>query len=173
MKKESIHDLAFLGLLTALVAVSTMVISIPVPATKGYIHLGDSMIFLTAIMFGRKKGAVAAGVGSAMADMFLGYTHWAIPTLIIKGIMGYGVGLIAHQEDEKLINVRNIAALIIGALWMVIGYLLAGTMIIGSFEVALTELPANLIQSFGGAILFVPIGIALKKTKYFSKYVLK
>lgn len=45
-----------------------MVIKIPTIATQGYIHLGDSMIFLAAIMFGKRKGAIAEGVGSAMTE---------------------------------------------------------------------------------------------------------
>jgi uncharacterized membrane protein len=53
LKFNRIQDLTILGLLIALVAVSTMVIKIPTIATQGYIHLGDSMIFLAAIMFGK------------------------------------------------------------------------------------------------------------------------
>lgn len=165
MRNNYVQQLTIIGLLTALVAVSTMVISIPVPATQGFIHLGDSMIFLAAILFGKKRGAFAAGVGSAMADILLGYTHWALPTLIIKGAMGYGVGLIADQENEKLLNFRNVAALTLGSLWMVVGYFFAGAALKGSFAVSLTSVPANTLQAVGGIVLFVPIGIALKKTK--------
>lgn len=173
MKRYSVQGLALLGLLIALVAVSTMVISIPVPSTEGFIHLGDSMIFLGAIIFGKKKGALAAGLGSAMADVLLGYTHWALPTLIIKGIMGYLVGAIAQQEEDQLLRPRNIIALLTGATWMVLGYFLAGAVLKGSFLVSLTSVPANMVQGFGGALLFVPLGIALKKTKYLKKYATK
>ncbi|ABR49813.1 conserved hypothetical protein [Alkaliphilus metalliredigens QYMF] len=173
MRQQSVQDLAILGLLTALVAVATMAITVPVPATEGFIHMGDSMIFLAAILFGKRKGAIAAGAGSALADVLLGYTHWAIPTLIIKGLMGYMVGAIANQENEEVMNTRNIASLIVGALWMVGGYFVAGGLMKGSFAISLVSVPANLIQGIGGAILFVPIGVALKRTKYFQKYILK
>lgn len=170
LQTKKIHDLTILGLLIALVAVATMMIKVPVISTEGYIHLGDSMIFLSAIIFGKKKGAVAGGIGSAMADLLLGYTHWIIPTLIIKGIMGYVVGLISDGESEKLINIRNSLALVVGGMWMVFGYFIAGGIMKGSFIVSATSIPANLIQVFGGALLFIPIGIALKKTKYFNQY---
>ncbi|SCY27719.1 ECF transporter S component [Alkaliphilus peptidifermentans] len=173
MRNNFVLQLTIIGLLTALVAVSTMVISVPVPATEGFIHLGDSMIFLAAILFGKKKGAFSAGIGSALADILLGYTHWALPTLIIKGAMGYGVGMIANQEDEKLLNFRNVIALAFGALWMVTGYFFAGAAMKGSFAISLTSVPANLIQGIGGIILFVPIGVALKKTDVLKKYALK
>lgn len=173
LKSNEIQNLTMLGLLTALVAVSTMVIKIPVISTDGYIHLGDSMIFLAAIMFGKKKGAVAGGLGSAMADLLLGYTHWILPTLIIKGLMGYGIGMIADKESDGLINLRNSIALVFGASWMVFGYFIAGGIMKGSFLISATSIPANLVQGFVGALLFIPIGIALKKTKYFDQYVLK
>lgn len=170
---NKIQDLTILGLLSALVAVSTMMIKIPTIATEGYIHLGDSMIFLAAIMFGKKKGAIAGGLGSAMADLLLGYSHWIVPTLIIKGLMGYGIGIIADQESDNLINIRNSVALAFGASWMVFGYFIAGGIMKGSFLVSATSIPANLVQGFAGALLFIPIGVALKKTKYFNQYVLK
>ena len=173
LKSEGIQDLTILGLLIALVAVSTMVIKIPTIATQGYIHLGDSMIFLAAIMFGKKKGAIAGGIGSAMADLFLGYTHWILPTFIIKALMGYGIGIIADRESNNLINLRNSISLVFGAGWMVLGYFVAGGIMKGSFLVAASSVPANLIQGFVGALLFIPIGVALKRTKYFEQHVLK
>jgi len=167
---NKIQNLTILGLLIALVAVSTMMIKVPVVSTEGYVHLGDSMIFLSAIIFGKKKGAIAGGIGSAMADLLLGYTHWIIPTLIIKGLMGYFVGLISNGESDNLINIRNSISLIFGSLWMVFGYFVAGGIMKGSFLVAATSIPANSIQAFAGALIFIPIGIALKKTKYFNQY---
>lgn len=173
LQSKKTYDLTILGLLTALVAVSTMMIKIPTISTEGYVHLGDSMIFLAAIMFGKKKGAIAGGLGSAMADLLLGYTHWILPTLIIKGLMGYGIGIIADQESDNIINLRNSVALIFGASWMVFGYFVAGGIMKGSFIVSATSIPANLLQGFVGALLFIPIGVGLKKTKYFNQYVLK
>ncbi len=171
MMNYNTKELTVLGLLTALVAIATMVIQIPVPATEGYIHLGDSMIFLAAILFGSRYGAVAGGIGSAIADVLTGYTHWAIPTLIIKGLMGYFVGRISYRDNKDLINTRNIIALAFGALWMAGGYYLAGAIMKGSFMVALISVPSNLIQGIGGALIFIPLGAALKKTNITKKHI--
>lgn len=165
MRNLSTKDLTIMGLLTALVTVSTMSITIPVPATSGYIHLGDSMIFLAAILFGWRYGLIAGGLGSALADMLAGYAHWALPTLIIKGLMGLIVGIIAQQEKDNLFTIRNILALVIGAILMVTGYYFAGAFMKGSFLVALESVPFNLVQGFGGALIFIPLALALKKTK--------
>lgn len=80
-------ELCIHGLLIALVAVCTMVFQIPVSATQGYVHLGDSMFLLVGVFFGARYGMVAGGIGSALADVLSGYSHWAPFTLIIKGLM--------------------------------------------------------------------------------------
>ena len=69
----------------ALTCIATMLIQIPIPL--GYAHLGDSVILITAYLFGPVVGALAGGIGSAMADILTGYPVWAVPTLLIKTIM--------------------------------------------------------------------------------------
>lgn len=59
------------ALLAALTTAATMVIRIPTP-TLGYIHLGDGMVLICGILLGPGLGAVAAGIGSMLADLFGG-----------------------------------------------------------------------------------------------------
>jgi len=94
-------DLAISGIMIALVFVLTFAIKVPVPFTRGYVHLGDSIIFISAILFGRKVGALAGGLGSALADLVGGYAYWAIPTLIIKSIMGALIGWVSDSYRNK------------------------------------------------------------------------
>jgi len=91
------------GLMMALVTIATMILMVPVPFTNGYIHLGDSMIFLSVLILGWRYGAVASGVGSALADIFSGYVQWAPWTLCIKGLMALLMGL----AIEKCINSKK------------------------------------------------------------------
>lgn len=58
------------GLMTALVLCLTFFIKIPVPYTSGYIHLGDSMIYLSVMILGPVYGAFASGIGSMLADLW-------------------------------------------------------------------------------------------------------
>lgn len=109
------------GLMTALVTVATMVIAIPVPFTNGYIHMGDSMIFLAVLILGWKYGAFAAGVGSALADLFLGYVHWAPWTLCIKGLMALIMGLIIQKCMESKRN-TIIACLVAAGSWILFNF---------------------------------------------------
>ena len=57
--------------------------------TEGYVNIGDSIIFVTSILFGPISGMIAGGFGSALADILTGYSHWALFTLLIKGFEGY------------------------------------------------------------------------------------
>ena len=113
-------ELCIHGLLIALVAVCTMVFQIPVSATQGYVHLGDSMILLVGVFFGARYGMVAGGIGSALADVLSGYSHWAPFTLIIKGLMGWLIGKIASGAGSraKFYTGRNLLAAFVGVAWM-------------------------------------------------------
>ena len=99
-------EICLRGLMIALVTVSTMVLQIPVSATNGYIHLGDSMILLISVFFGWRYGMVAGGVGAALADLLSGYAHWAPFTLIIKGVMGL-LFRCGHCMDDYWILLRR------------------------------------------------------------------
>jgi uncharacterized membrane protein len=109
--------ITFGGLMIALVMVTTFSIKIPVPFTQGYIHAGDSMIFIAAILLGWKYGALAGGIGSAMADILGGYAHWALPTLIIKALMGALVGWVANAADQRNKKTKIMFSIAMALLW--------------------------------------------------------
>ena len=98
---KNIHKAVLTGLMTALIFILTFIIKIPVPYTAGYIHLGDSMIFLSVIAVGPFYGAFAAGIGSMFADIAGGYAQYAIPTLIIKSSMALVMGLAMAGKTKK------------------------------------------------------------------------
>lgn len=83
---------------TALVFVATTVFSVYVPQTRGFFNIGETMVFTTALLLGPFIGAFAGGVGSMLADLFLGYPHYAPATLIIKACEGGLVGFLAQRK---------------------------------------------------------------------------
>ena len=102
MKERSKTNLLVMtALMMGLIMVMTFIIRIPVPATQGYIHLGDCMIFLAVLVLGWKHGAIAAGVGSAMADLIGGYAIYAPVTLVVKFLMAAAVGLFIEKALKK------------------------------------------------------------------------
>lgn len=114
---EKTNKIILSGLMMAVTAVATMIIAIPVPFTNGYIHLGDSMVFISVMILGWRYGAIVAGIGSALADLFLGYVHWAPWTFLIKGIMALLMGFVI---ERAMGNKRNtgIAIIATAALWV-------------------------------------------------------
>lgn len=160
-------------MLCALVCVATMVIHVPVPATSGYIHLGDSLILIAGIMFGPMAGMAAGGIGSALADILLGYGYWAPFTLVIKGLMGFAAGRIAFDGTDKVFGVNKFVGIFITEAIMVVGYLLAGAILKGSILVSLASVPENIVQAVGGAILYFVIAYAIKKVGLFKTVSLK
>ena len=93
MKKTSIRKMVFAALMAALVCVATMIVEIPSP-TNGYVNLGDCFVLLAGWLLGPWYGAAAAGIGSMLTDLFMGYAYYAPGTLIIKGLMGFLAGTI-------------------------------------------------------------------------------
>ncbi|MDI3535284.1 MAG: hypothetical protein PWQ82_1649 [Thermosediminibacterales bacterium] len=158
MTSKALKKLIIMALFTALVTIATMVIQIPTVATQGFINVGDTMIFAAGIIMGPKFGLVAGGLGSALADMLSGYSHWAPWTLVIKGVEGLIVGILAHKRFEtgKRVSGITVLATLVAAVWMIFGYYIAGGIMKG-FPAALASIPANVIQGVGSVILAIPL----------------
>jgi uncharacterized membrane protein len=150
----NMREFALLGLFIALVAVSTMIIRIPIPQTTGYMNLGDSMVLLSASFFGPVGGFIAGGIGSALADILGGYPQWALWTLIIKGIEALIVAglIIVLRVRKERISLPLILCFIIATAWMVLGYFIAETIMYDQ-KAALAEVPANILQASGSVVL--------------------
>ena len=165
-------DIVQISLMAAITFVATSVIH--VPTFMGVLHLGDSMIFLSAILFGRKKSAIASAVGMCLFDLVSGYTMWAPFTLVIKGVMGYIAGTIAYRKSYNGNNFyNNMFAFVISGIWMIAAYYLGGAIILTFISkefaftqaliVALKDIPTNILQVVGGIVLAVPLVAALKR----------
>lgn len=157
-------SLSIVGIFSALICILTMVISIPIPATQGFINIGDAGVMITGMMFGPIIGGIAGGVGSSLADIFLGYTIYAPATLVIKGLEGFLVGLIADPKNNKSrINYKDILAVIVGGITMAFGYFLYEIFLFG-VSGALYEIFLNLVIQFGlGAIISIVFVITTRK----------
>jgi len=140
--------LAMIGIFGAFTCVVTMVIAFPIPATNGFINIGDAVVMITGLLFGPIIGAIAGGIGSSLADLFLGYAVYAPGTLVIKGLEGFLVGLIANPKKTYKRNYRDYIAVMVGGFTMVIGYFLYEIMIFG-LPSALYEFILNTIIQFG------------------------
>ncbi len=150
--------IAVAAIFAALVAVATALFWIPIPATSGYFNLGDSLIYVAALLFGPFVGAVA-GAGASIADMFAAPV-FAPGTLVIKAVEGFLVGYIARKLNKKTKNLTLSAtiAIVIGGLEMVVGYFIYEQVVLGvPFAGALAEVPFNVVQMVVGLVIAVPV----------------
>jgi len=157
--KNLVKTVAYIGIGSAIICAGTMIIQIPVPQTKGYINLGDALVLTIAMLFGAKLGGIAGGIGSALADIILGYAHWAPFTFIIKGLEGLIAGTLAHKAQKIPVKVFF---LILAGLEMVIGYFITETFLYGVGP-AIAELPGNCFQAGGGVLISILLVTAIKR----------
>lgn len=156
-EKSIVLSAALSGVMAALVFVTTMLIRIPIPATQGYINIGDSMIFVSALLFGPIVGGFAGGVGSALADL-VGFPSFIVYTLVIKGIEGLIVGGLTTSKNSW----KDIPVVIVGGAEMIIGYFIVEAYLYG-VGAALAEFPGNVFQASFGAIVAIPLCFAIRK----------
>lgn len=159
------------ALFAALTCVCTMIIKIPTP-TGGYIHPGDGMVLLCGIVLGPGMGALAAGIGSMLSDLFSGYMAWVPATFIIKALTAMVAGILFRKSSRLLSGnkaastVRVILGGIIGEAIMVFGYFLfeiglnaasnggfTAAAIAGGIAYSAAGIPANIVQGVTGIVI--------------------
>ena len=70
----------------ALIAVMTAYIKFNTGINDGYLHFGDSMIYLAACILPLPYAMAAAAIGGFCADILAGAAAWAPFTAVIKAL---------------------------------------------------------------------------------------
>lgn len=163
-RRDPVRLLVQCGLFTALVTVGTL-ISFPIAGGHGFINLGDAVIHTAAFIFGGWHCAAIAALGSALADVILGYSLYVPGTLIIKTLMALAGGVLLRRMNGRqwLIPV----SLSISGLIVPVGYLLYELMLsaFGAWDsnMAIIDLPWNLIQYAAGVVIGSAAVFMIKK----------
>lgn len=168
MRDNTTKKIVFAALLAALACVATMIIKIPTPL-GGYIHAGDAVVVLAGFLLGPVWGALAAGLGSCLADVISGYVLYAPGTFVIKAVVALLAGWIIGTKLIKNEFAKALVAGIIGGIVMVGGYMLYEAVFMGFGIGAAANIPMNCIQGAFGAVAGAALYIALSKTNYFNK----
>ncbi len=159
MKQSKIlKNMILPALFAALTFVLTM-IHIPSPASGGYIHLGDCMIYLSAAILPLPYACIAGAIGGGLSDLMSGAAQWILITVIVKALLAIAF----TSKSPRFICKRNMIALLIGCFITVGGYFLGGW-ILNGFAGAIAEIPGNLFQSIGSGILYLLFAAALDRT---------
>ncbi len=146
------NELVTAAMMMCLIVLATTLFRIPIPGTSGYVHLGDAMIFLAVAKLGWHKGSLAAGLGSALADLLAGYAFWIPWTFAIKGGMAliFGLSLASSKSTGKLHH--EIFGMVLGGLFMTASYFAAEGIMYGSWATAALGIPWNILQFVTGAV---------------------
>ena len=148
-------------LLAGATAALTIVVRIPIPGTGGYLNFGDIAVVFCGLFLGEILGAVAGGVGSALADIIGGFFIFAPATLLAKGLEGFLAGVLGRTKYP-------IPLLLIAGVAMLSVYFLYELFLPGmGIGPALSEAPFNVIQAvvgaFGGYGVYKAVMKALPK----------
>lgn len=155
MKKNSlkmpVQFIALTGIMTALVLAFTM---IGINVGTGFVNIGDTMIFITAALFGPIPAMLAGGLGAMFADLIV-YPMTAVFTLFIKAVEGLIAGLLMRYALPKIIgkDANTIAKIIgttvctlIAAIVMVAAYFGTNVLFWGDGDSAATRLSGAVTQ---------------------------
>lgn len=163
-----IRDMVITSLLIALVFIATSVIKIklPISLTGGLIHMGNTMLFTAALLFGPKKAAVAGAFGMALFDLTGEWAAWAPFTFVVRGLMGYIIGKIAFMNNKSGRNwAYNILGILLGTIWMLFGYYMTEVILYGNWVQPFYSILGNVVQIVIGAVIALPLSAALQRVK--------
>ena len=131
MAEKNIHSnqtlrICFCGIMTAIIFVANY-LRIPFMGTS--VHMTNALCAISGLLFGPGLGFVAAGLGSGLYDVMVGYGAESLITLVTKGMIALIAGLIASGVKRKHSVkagdvVRTVLACVAGALTYVALYML-------------------------------------------------
>jgi uncharacterized repeat protein (TIGR04002 family) len=151
------------GVFAAVIFVSTYLLHIPI-GSSGYIHPGDTFIYLSACILPTPYAAVAAAIGAAFSDGLAAPIY--IPaTLVIKAVLT----LFFTYKSEKIINKRSVIAIFLAGITGLLGYFLWEWICFGLYPAAL-NVPLGSLQPIGSGILFVLIGLSLDRMNFKKRF---
>lgn len=165
MVNNKIKDLTTTGILIALVLSFTF-IRVPLPIALrdgGLIHLGNVMVVVATLVFGKSKGVLSASLGMGLFDILSGYANWALYTIVIRGISTYVMGTIAFKKFNGNNNIINFIAVLIANIINMVGYFFAEYFIYGNFISPISSIPGEIIQVCVSLFLGLPLTNYIKK----------
>lgn len=151
MKKHNSisKKLPFTALFAALCLIGTILIAIPMPF--GYFNVGDVFVLLAGWCLGPLYGPIAAGLGSALADVISGFPLYVPATFFIKAFdafIAYMVWAFIKKfiKKEQLDFLPRFLSAVLGEMMMAAGYFLYDGILFG-FAAAAGSILGNVTQA--------------------------
>lgn len=162
---RKVFKMAVTAMFTAMIFVLTRFISVPV--ATGYVHFGDALVYLAASTLGGPWAFFAAAVGEALADIASGWFTYAPATLITKALIALPFVLVNKKSEKILTPLTALLTIPAGAI-TVGGYFIADLIIDKAY--AVVNIPGNVIQAVGSAVVFIVLAAAFDAAKLKKKF---
>lgn len=125
-QKKSLMNLVVIGLFAAFCYLALLVLKIPVGPM--FVHLGNLLVVLAALLFGGWQAGLAGALGMGMFDVLNGWAATSPKTFVLKFLIGFVTGLIFHAcKNKKKFPVLPVALMSFGSFLLMVGFLLLGT----------------------------------------------
>ncbi|MEM4728077.1 MAG: ECF transporter S component [Candidatus Bathyarchaeia archaeon] len=147
-------EAAFTALFSALTAVLTGTTGIMLPSpTGGYTHIGDTAIYISALLFGVKVGGLVGIIGPVVADLFVGYPRWFV-TVLAHGLQGFIAGLGRKRSIILQAAILAAAGFVMSTVYFFVNIFIKG------YPVAIISYFRDL---FGQSLVSIILGLILSR----------
>lgn len=174
LAKNPIFNTVLVGLFSAICYV---ILYIKIPIGGQFVHFGNHIVVLTALLFGGIQGGLGGAIGMGLHDAFNGYAIHLPATIPQKFLMGYAAWFVAKQLRKFL---PDIIASFIGAVVGVSINVFIEFLYLVTIKMRGSALPAiiaKLGSSFFNAttviiavlVLYLPLKVALKEANIIEK----
>ena len=159
--KKSTHarllDITFIALFAALCYIALTVLFFPFGPM--YIHFGNLIVVLAALLVGGWQGGLAGSIGMGFFDLFNGHADSAPKTFLLKLLIGLTAGLV-YQFLKKRKQYPSVLLLLTG----IASFAVTAALLVHTFEQnhAYTGKSAYLVPLFAGIGLLCVIFSLLK-----------
>lgn len=166
MRNKSLLNITYTAIFTALILLATSVLKFSTGLGEGYIHLGDSLIYITACLLPFPYCIIAGALGGGLADVLSGFAIWSIPTMLIKtlNVLPFAITCKKYKSTNILSKQTILMSVFSGAI-TITGYFITEC-ILYSVASATLSLIGNTIQAVASGIIFVIIATTLDKINF-------
>ena len=116
---KKILDITFISLFAALCYIALTVFFFPF--ANMYIHFGNLIVVLAALLIGGWQGGLAGSIGMGLYDLLNGHADSSPKTFLLKFLIGFTVGIVYNlfknrkKYPDKALFISGICSLIISA----------------------------------------------------------
>ena len=171
--KKKTETIVMAALMLGLIIVATMFVRVPIPFTRGYVHIGDAIVFISMLILNKRYAFLSAAIGSSVADILGGFAMWAPWSLVAKGgmvlIAASIISVICKGKDDGQartgISPCELFAMVTGGLFMVAVYYAAEGIMYGNWAVPVFGVPWNIAQFAVGIVVAIIFRKAVASNK--------